>query len=239
MKGSIALTCLEQKSNDEAPAETPAESDVTLNENEKPKLLTPPTKAADTKEHPEYKELLELLDKSDAALRALAEERDRLRNQLDHERGESAKYQKDNTLLRSEIVEMTRAREPLREESFFVGQFNEIAADIESWAARETRKAKLEKLSKKETGLLKIEFPKYGPYGVESGKWFGKQSSEFATDRRNRIALIRHAVAVVLVDRVFDRYIFAFSREFTWFFSEMEMSICMNGTKFSALWLIL
>lgn len=77
------------------------------------------------------------------------------------------------------------------------------------------------------------ELGKYGVSGGESGRWFGKQSSGFVVDRRNRIALIRHVVAVVLVDRVLDRFVFGMSRDFSNFLTGMEMWICMNGTRSS------
>jgi hypothetical protein len=210
--------------NDGTPTETPTESDNTVNENE-------PTSPLPNKEQPEYNDLLARLEKSEATIQALLEERDRLHTQLTASRTESAKIQNDNALLRSSIIDMTRAREPLREESFFITQFNELAADIESWAARETRKPKLEKLSKKETATLLGELGRYGAYGAESARWFGKQSSGFVIDRRNRIALIRHVVAVVLLDRVLDRFVFGMSREFSDFLKGMEMWICMNGTR--------
>jgi len=217
--------------DDSAPAGILSAPVVTANGiDDKPAGPTPePVKAIDVKEQPEYKELLERFERSQAALHAVIEERDRLQTQFANERGESAKYKKDNALLRSEIVEMTRAREPLREESFFVGQFNEISADIESWAARETRKATLEKIPKADMAKLAAEFPKYGPHGVETAKWFSKQNSKFFQDRRNRIALIRHCLAIVLLDRVFDPFIFGFSRDLSNHFAGIEKWICMKG----------
>jgi hypothetical protein len=78
---------------------------------------------------------------------------------------------------------------------------------------------------------LLAEFPRYGSHGAESVKWFVKQSPGFVVDRRNRIALIRHVIAVVLVDRVLDRFVFGMLWEFSNFLTGMEMWICMNGTK--------
>ena len=214
-----------------APTEIPAPPAVTPNGNDdKPGAPIPePVKAIDVKQHPEYKELLERFEQSQATLHAVIEERDRLQTQFANERAESAKYKKDNAMLRSEIVEMTRAREPLREESFFIGQFNEMSADIESWAARETRRAPLEKIPKPDMAKLAAEFPKYGPHGIETAKWFSKQNSKLTQDRRNRIALIRHSIAIVLLDRVLDLFIFGFPTDLSNYFAGVEKWICMKS----------
>jgi len=219
-----------EKLEDSAPTGRPAPLAATAKEyDDKSGAPTPePVKAIEVKQQPEYKELLERFEQSQATLHAVIEERDRLQTQFANERAESAKYKKDNALLRSEIVEMTRAREPLREESFFIGQFNEMSADIESWAARETRRAPLEKIPKPDMAKLGAEFPKYGPHGIETAKWFSKQNSKFVQDRRNRIALIRHSLAIVLLDRILDLFIFGFPRDLSNNFAGVEKWICMK-----------
>ena len=75
------------------------------------------------------------------------QESKQLHQQLAHESNNRNTLKKDNILLRSQITEMSSAQEPLREEKYYVLEFNQIGMDVDSWAAKETRTMSKQPLS--------------------------------------------------------------------------------------------
>ena len=182
---------------------------------------------------------IELLDRYKAAdgkvvhvekqLDDLRREHEELQQQLAQETSNRLRYEKDNALLRAQITDMTSAQEPIREERYYILEFNQIGIDVESWAVKETRTMPTQSLSKADSFTIVSELVASGEHGKKAAKWFGNKDKRFFQERRNRIAVIRHVVAVVLFDRVFDRFAFGFSREQSMYFDEIEKRICLNG----------
>jgi hypothetical protein len=135
----------------------------------------------------------------------------------------------DNYLLRSQIVEMNSAQEPLRDEQFYVLEFNQIRIDVESWAAKETRTMPKQYLPEQQSLQLISLLKTYGETGSNAAEWFRHKDRRFFQERRNQIALIRHLIAVVLFDQVFDRFAFGFERGYSKYFSDVEKLICKHG----------
>jgi hypothetical protein len=135
----------------------------------------------------------------------------------------------DNYLLRSQIAEMSSAQEPLRDEQFYILEFNQIRIDIESWAAKETRTMPKQSLSETQSLQLISLLKTYGETGNNAAEWFRHKDRRFFQERRNQIALIRHLIAVVLFDQVFDRFAFGFERGYSKYFTDIEKLICKHG----------
>jgi hypothetical protein len=136
---------------------------------------------------------------------------------------------KDNYLLRSQIAEMSSAQDPLRDEQFYILEFNQIRMDIESWAAKETRTMPKQFLSESESFQLISLLKTYGETGNNVAEWFRRKDRRFFQERRTQIALIRHLIAVVLFDQVFNRFAFGFDRSHSKYFTDIEKLVCKHG----------
>jgi hypothetical protein len=154
---------------------------------------------------------------------------DQTHQQLIKESNARTALAKDNRLLRSQITEMSSAQEPLREEQYYILEFTQIRMDIESWAAKETRNMPKQTLSEQECAQLVQSLSACGETGINAAEWFQRRDRRGWQDRRSRICLIRHFVAVVLFGHVFERFAFSFDRTWSKYFSDMEKLICKNG----------
>jgi hypothetical protein len=149
--------------------------------------------------------------------------------QLTGESNSRAALTKDNYLLRSQIAEMSSAQEPLRDEQYYILEFTQIRSDIESWAAKETRTTTKPFLSETASLQLISHLKTYGETGSNAAEWFQHKERKFFQERRNQIALIRHLIAVVLFDQVFNRFAFGFDRNYSTYFTDVEKLICKQG----------
>jgi hypothetical protein len=150
-------------------------------------------------------------------------------HQLVGESNSRATLTKDNYLLRAQITEMSSAQEPLRDEQFYILEFNQIRMDVESWAAKETRTMPKQFLPEPASSQLFSLLKTYGETGSNVAEWFRHKDRRFFQERRNQIALIRHLIAVVLFDQVFDRFAFGFDRNYSKYFIDIEKLICKHG----------
>lgn len=162
---------------------------------------------------------------------ALETRLDQTHQQLLKESNARKALAKDNHLLRSQITEMSSAQEPLREERYYVLEFMQIRMDIESLVAKETRNSmSKQSLSEQECAQLVQILKTCGDTGISAAEWFDKKElSRGWQDRRSRIYLIRHFIAAVLFDHVFERFAFGFDRVWSKYFTDMEKLICKNG----------
>ena len=135
---------------------------------------------------------------------------------------------KDNDLLRSQIATMGSAQEPVHEEDFYILNFNQINHDIDSWTAKETRNKPTpftdETVETFITGIKVIGM--LTPLSIETLK---VELRHFHEDRRLRIALIRHVIAVVLFNTVLDRFAFGLNRESSDYFKFIESQLYRQG----------
>jgi hypothetical protein len=160
-----------------------------------------------------------------------------------HEENERLRLQKDNALLRSQIAEMTNAQEPLRDEEYYIREFQGISGDIEAWAAKETRSMNrdLTRIFKKPThpplenvfGEITTVLCDCGSHGQQASEWLTTMDKSRFQERRYRIAMIRQFCAIVLLDRIFDQFVFGMSKERSDYFREIERSLCKNGSSSS------
>ena len=132
---------------------------------------------------------------------------------------------KDNDLLRTQIASTSCAQEPLREEQFYVSQFDQIRMEIESWAAKETRGKVLEPVTTTCQDTVIAMLVVCGDHGKLAGDLLRSASSLFGENRRTRIALIRHATAVWLYSMMFDRFAFGFNSKMSDQFKNVETTI--------------
>lgn len=156
-------------------------------------------------------------------------EQDQTKQQLAEESNTRLALAKDNHLLRSQISEMSIAQEPLREEQYYILEFTQLRMDIESWAAKETRNMTKQMLSDQEYSQVVQVLRSCGETGRNAAEWFQRIHPRTWQDRRSKIGLIRHFVAVVLFDHVLERFSFGFDRVWSKYFTDMEKLICRNG----------
>ena len=123
---------------------------------------------------------------------------------------------------------MSNAQEPLREEKYYILEFTQLGMDIESWAAKETRTMPSQPLSVTDSTRLVSELRAYGEHGKRAAEWFEHRNKKVFQERRNRIALIRHFVAIVLYDQVFDQFAFGFERAYSQYLRNIENQLCRN-----------
>ena len=168
-------------------------------------------------------------------LRDLRVDLDLAKQRLAEESNTRLALTKDNHLLRSQITEMSIAQEPLREEQYYILEFTQLRMDIESWAARETRNMTNQMPSDQEYAQILQVLRNCGETGTNAAEWFQRIHRKTWQDRRSKIGLIRHFVAVVLFDHVFERFAFGFDRGWSKYFTEMEKLICKNGILGSSL----
>ena len=155
---------------------------------------------------------------------------DQTKQQLTEESNTRLALAKDNHLLRSQISEMSIAQEPLRGEQYYVLEFTQLRMDIESWAAKETRNMTKQMLSDQEYSQILQLISSCGETGRNAAEWFQRIHRRTWQDRRIKIGLVRHFVAVVLFDHVFERFTFGFDRVWSKYFTDMEKLICRNGS---------
>jgi hypothetical protein len=165
----------------------------------------------------------------------LRQEYEKVQQQLVLEANNCLSLKKDNTLLRAQIADMSGAQEPLREEKYYILEFSQIGMDIDSWAAKETRTMSKQPLSESDSLQLLSSLHTCGAHGTKAAEWFGGKDKRFFEERRNRIALIRHVTAIVLFDRVFDRFALALKPEFSEYLKSIEKELCTTGFLLSGL----
>ena len=165
---------------------------------------------------------------AERTLNEVRQENVRLQQGLAHETDNCVALKKDNVLLRAQIAEMSSAQEPLREEKYYVLEFCQIGMDVDSWAAKETRTMSKKPLSEADCNQLFSELYKSGEHGKKAAEGFEAKTKIFQ-ERRNRIVLIRHVIAVILFDRIFDVFTFGLKREYAEYFKHIEAQICRNG----------
>jgi len=129
-------------------------------------------------------------------------------------------YQKlkaENEAFRAQIFSIGTGRAPIHDESFYIQKFESLRGTIEQGALKLCRaQAKGEKLSlEAEKATLKT-LVELGPYGELAVKTFTetKYAMPLLYNQLTwRIALIRHIVALFLLDRVFSPFAFGISDE--------------------------
>lgn len=177
----------------------------------------------------EYAELLERYKANEQNLQELRKERNELRDQLTCETSNALKYETDNELLREQIRDMSRGRDPIHDEGYYISEYTLIRANIESWAAKETRTMTKQPLSQPDFLTIVSELEQCGDHGKRASEWLNSKDRKMFQERRHRIALICHVTAIVLFDRVFDRYVFGFGEKTSRYFEMLEEQIFKKG----------
>jgi len=138
--------------------------------------------------------------------------------------------EEDNNLLREQITTMTSTQEPIREEYWFILQFDHIGMEIESWVAKQTAATPAERIPKADREQLVRQISSWGEIGRNSAEFIQGQLKDPYRNRRKKIALIRHIIAIFLFDHVFDRFAFGMSAERSAYFKALETHIYHNGS---------
>jgi hypothetical protein len=144
-------------------------------------------------------------------------------------RDKCSALEKDNDQLRNQIASMSSAQEPLREEEYYILQFNQIKIDIDSWVAKETRSKPTEPLSDETRNMISSALAGLGRHGSHSADNIMPQIQMFYGDRRRRIALIRHIIAIVLFEKIFSRFVFGLNHNSSEYLSYIESQIYSSG----------
>jgi hypothetical protein len=165
---------------------------------------------------------------TERTLNEVHQENMRLQQELAYERDTRVALKNDNVLLRAQIADMSSGQEPLREENYYVLEFRQIGMDVDSWAAKETRTMSKKPLSEADCKQLFSELYKSGEHGRKAAEGFEAKTKLFQ-ERRNRIVLIRHVIAIILFDRIFDVFTFGFKRDYADYFKDIEAQLCRNG----------
>lgn len=138
--------------------------------------------------------------------------------------------EKDNDLLRGQITNMSSAQEPIHEEEWFILQFSQIGRDIEWWAAKETRVKPSEPLSAADQQGLLDSLNSWGAVGKRTVEMLGSELADMYQDRRKKITLIRHIVAILLCEDVFHPFSFGLGPEKSEYLKQIEIDVCLHGS---------
>jgi hypothetical protein len=138
--------------------------------------------------------------------------------------------EKDNDLLRGQISDMSSAQEPVHGEDWFVEQFTLLGGTIQSWVARETNESRTDQLSVAEKQALVGELEDCGEMGRNVVKMLGFQLDEMCQSRGGKILLIRHIVAVLLVEQILNRYCFGIPPKQCNIFERIEEDLWTHGS---------
>jgi hypothetical protein len=137
--------------------------------------------------------------------------------------------QKDNETLREYITSMSKAQEPIRGEDFYVQLFEELRGHIQSWMAKNSKLNAKETLAEGVQSEVVGFLDKCGAHGVITAKRFGGQVRELWTNRRTRVPLLRHIVALFLFEMVFDRFAFGHDRAASEYLKWIEGDLFRQG----------
>jgi chromosome segregation ATPase len=170
--------------------------------------------------------------------RKLENETDRLQGQFehlkkDHEeiRRRCAVIDNDNNLLRGQITSMSSAQEPIHGEEFYISNFEQIKADVESFVAKETRGQTEGKFpgSFSERVLQRIRWilTKVGSLAEVKINEFIMELGTLHENRRSQIALTRYAIALVL-NSILLSFTFGLIRESSQYLQLIENGLCDN-----------
>jgi hypothetical protein len=150
------------------------------------------------------------------------------------ESSQRIRLHKDNILLRAQIADMSNAQEPLHEERYYIEEFSEIGGNLESWAATETRQMSKDSLKPSDIEQLVSVFQQCGEEGMFAANWLKTADKSRFQDRRNRIALIRHASSIVIFEQIFTRFAFGLDRTQSKLFLDIEQALSVNGSSSTA-----
>jgi chromosome segregation ATPase len=150
--------------------------------------------------------------------------------QLAHESSNRIALKKDNDQLRALITEMSNAQEPLREEKHYLLDFSQIGIDVESWAAKETRAMSKQSLSESDCHQIFSGLYECGKHGKRAAEWFEAKDKTIFQERKNRITLVRHVIAIILFDRILDQFAFGFKPDYSEYFKRIETQLCLNSS---------
>jgi hypothetical protein len=138
--------------------------------------------------------------------------------------------QKDNESLREYITSMSKAQEPIRGEEFYVQLFEELRGHIQSWMAKNSKLNAKETLEETVPSEVSGFLEKCGAHGVFTAQRFGGEIRELWTDRKTRVPLLRHVVALFLFETVFDRFAFGHDRAASEYLKWIEGDLFRQGT---------
>jgi chromosome segregation ATPase len=138
---------------------------------------------------------------------------------------------KDNEELRRQIAQLSNAQDSIHEEEFYIREFDKMGMEINSWVAKETSNMSKESLSSSSKERILSFIKQYGMHGsVSAIKSLVSANSIWNSNRRDRITLIRHILAIFLFDNVFDRFSFGLEREMSEYFKRIEKDIWDKGS---------
>lgn len=132
---------------------------------------------------------------------------------------------KDNNNLRGHIASMSGAKQPIHDEQYYIGCFEELRNLIEGWCVQQSKVNEgdvwTERMKLIVLDVLEFE-------GEKILETLAPKVNEFA-ERRMKITVIRHLIAVAVFHGVLCPYIFGLSREKIYYFRLLEEYLQFQG----------
>ena len=116
----------------------------------------------------------------------------------------------DNDELRKYVAQKeTEQQNSLRNQQYYIQQFQELKAVMEMWIVKHSKSSAAKELSRsQETELLKL-LTSLGKSGKKSAEFLNTKPQLFQNlyaNTRSRILLVRHIIAVFLIDQIFEPF---------------------------------
>jgi hypothetical protein len=116
--------------------------------------------------------------------------------------------EQDNIQLRQCIHRMSKPQEPLRSEDSYIDHFQDLKNQIESWVAGHSKQNANVLLERRTQNSVLAKLEQLGTYGIHTTESFRSSLGQWYTNKRTRIPLIRHIIALFLFGRVFNPFAF-------------------------------
>lgn len=141
----------------------------------------------------------------------------------------------DNEQLRAYIATMRNAQGPILDEGYYSRGFDGLRREIDSWVAKQYKKNANQSLSDDAPSVIVRIVSLFGDHGLACSHFL--QSEEYSiqmlyNERRTRIPLIRHVIAIILFDQVFDRFAFGLTRDSSDYTQSIEDSILQQSSPY-------
>lgn len=137
----------------------------------------------------------------------------------------------DNEAFRAQIFSMGSGRGPLREENHYIHNFESLKTAIDQGVLKLSRANSAATTPPPE---ILATISKLGEHGERSAAYFSKSKYHtlpaLYSQSQWRLAVIRHVVALFLIDRVFEPYVFGVSQEFSKGLKCIENDVLERGS---------
>lgn len=124
----------------------------------------------------------------------------------ERQKKEIAHLRQDNEHLRTYIAKTNTDVNPFHDEEYYLQSLQELKSEIEMWIAKHAKANGVEVLSAaEEAGVLEILFAS-GQCGKNSYDFLNRDFRGLYGNARSRIPLLRHVVALVLFEQIFEPF---------------------------------